>query len=171
MSWPFGSIQLRATGLAAPNLPTLVLAPMQRRFPLKSVACALAALAVFAAEAAPGAEWRHHVDAPDSRIFVRKGEAISGGPRQTVWLMTNHLEPVKYAPFTAQARSSTMVLHFDCPARRWAVGATVYFGLPDGVGEVVWSDRKQPAQLAWEPLGRDALGSEFSDLACTRQAP
>jgi hypothetical protein len=171
MGWTFGSIQLRASGPAAPNLPTLALAPMQPHLLLKPVACALAALAVFAAEAAPGAEWRQHIDTPDSRIFVRKGEAISGGPRQTVWLMTNHLEPVKYAPFTAPARSSTMVLHFDCPARRWAVGDTVYFRQPDAAGEVVWSDRKQPAQLAWEPLGRDALGAEFSDLACTRQAP
>lgn len=166
-----GSIDLGATGLAPSNLPTWALEPMQPHLLLKSMACALAAVAVFAAEAAPGAEWRQHVDTPDSRIFVRKGEATSGGPRQTVWLLTNHLEPVQYAPFTAPARSSTMVLHFDCPARRWAVGDTVYFGQPDGAGVVVWSDRKQPAQLAWEPLGRDALGSEFSELACTRQAP
>lgn len=171
MGCSVGSIQPRATGFAASNLPALALQPMQPHLLLKSLACALAAVAVFAAEAAPGAEWRQHVDTPDSRIFVRKGEATSGGPRQTGWLLTNHLEPVKYVPFTAPARSSTMVLHFDCPARRWAVGDTVYFRQPDGAGEVVWSDRKQPAQLEWEPLGRDALGSEFSDLACTWRSP
>lgn len=142
--------------------------PMSRHPCLRALASILAASVSIAADAAPDSRWQHHVDTPDSAIYVRRTGAASSDPHPQVWLLSNYVESVQYAPFSAPAKSSTMVLHFDCPAKRWAVGDTIYFGLPDASGSVVWSDRKQPAQLQWKPLGRDTLGTDFVELACSR---